>query len=342
VPARAVPASDVGVRSRAGSFASATCVVTGGAGFIGSNITHQLVAAGSHVRVIDRFVEEHGGDRRNVDGLGIDLFECDIGDPAAADALLGADVVFNVAGQVSHTASMRDPIRDLELNALSHARFLETIRRVSPDVRVVHTSTRQVYGRARGRRVDETQHAQPVDVNGVAKWAGEQLHLVYHHAHGIPSTCLRLTNIYGPRQRLTSDELGFLPVFFRRALTDEPIQLFGDGSQRRDVLHVDDAVSALFAATDPRVAGEVLNVGGPHDHTLAEIAERIRSAAGSNAAPQYVEWPTEHRAIDIGSFHTDGAKMARALDWHATIDLEQGIRSTVQFYREHPWYLSST
>ncbi|MEJ7800192.1 MAG: NAD-dependent epimerase/dehydratase family protein [Ilumatobacter sp.] len=324
------------------SFSSAKCVVTGGAGFIGANVTHALVEAGAHVRVVDRLVDGHGGDRRNLDGLDVDLLECDIGDPAVADALVDVDVIFNVAGQVSHTASMRDPIRDLQLNALSHAAFLETVRRVAPSVRVVHTSTRQVYGRAQGGRVDETQHAQPVDVNGVAKWAGEQLHLVYHHAYGIPSTCLRLTNVYGPRQHLMSDELGFLPVFFRRALTDEPIQLFGDGSQRRDVLHVDDVVSALLAATDPRVAGEVFNVGGRRDHTLFEIARLITSLAGSNHAPVLVPWPDEHRAIDIGSFHTDGSKIEATLGWSASIDLAEGVGSTLAFYRERPWYLSST
>ena len=131
-----------------------------------------------------------------------------------------------------------------------------------------------------------------MDVNGVAKLAGEQLHLVYHTAYGMPTTSLRLTNVYGPRQRLTSDELGFLPVFIRKALLGEEILIFGDGAQRRDCVYVDDVVDALLAATAPEAVGRVFNVGNVIDHSLAEIAaaiidatgQRQRSSAGAVAA----------------------------------------------------------
>ena len=197
----------------AAAFADRTCVVTGGLGFIGSNLVHRLVRGGARVRVVDALVADHGGDLRNVDGLDIDVEVCDIGDPRMAAVLTDADVVFNLAGQVSHTSSMRDPERDLQLNTITHARMLEMLRKVNPLARVVHTSTRQVYGRALRMPVDESHPTHPVDVNGAAKLAGEQLHLVYAHAYDMPITSLRLTNVYGPRQRLSSDELGFLPVF---------------------------------------------------------------------------------------------------------------------------------
>jgi UDP-glucose 4-epimerase len=322
-------------------FESARCLVTGGLGFIGSNLVAALRARGAQVVVVDALVEGHGGDRRNVES-DVPVLLAEIGDAAVADALAGCDYVFNVAGQVSHTESMRDPLRDLHLNATSHAAFLEILRRVNPTARVVHTSTRQVYGRADRQPVDESHAAHPVDVNGVAKLAGEQLHMVYAHAYGMAITSLRLTNVFGPRQRLTSNELGFLPVFIRTGLTGGEIRLFGDGSQRRDCLYIDDVVEALLTATAPSAIGAMYNVGHHDDHSLLEVAELIRAHARRDVTITMVPWPSEHQRIDIGSFHTDGSKIRAELGWHARIGLAEGVRDTLAFYCEHPWYLSST
>lgn len=337
-----------GARSRAPDLGPGTvCVVTGGLGFIGSNVVHRLVASGATVRIIDALVPSHGGDARNVEGLDVDVLVADIGQAGVADVLRGADVVFNLAGQVSHTASMVDPERDLYLNAVTHGRFLEHLREVAPTARVVHASTRQVYGRALRLPVDELHPANPVDVNGVAKLAGEQLHMVYARAHGMAITSLRLTNVYGPRQRLTSDELGFLPVFVRTALEGGTISLFGNGSQRRDCLHVDDVVDAfLTAATSTDGIGRVYNVGHDVDHALVDIASLLNRLAErigiSGGCTTLSPWPADHERIDIGSFRTDSALIAAELGWKATIDLADGLRETLAFYRERPWYQSST
>ncbi len=324
------------------SVSGAVCVVTGGLGFIGSNLVHELVSGGATVRVIDALVEAHGGDPRNVQSLDVETMVSFIGDESVADALVGADIIFNLAGQVSHISSMRDPQQDLRLNLTDHAQFLETVRRVRPDARIVHSSTRQVYGKVSRLPVDETTAANPVDVNGVAKLGGEQLHLVYAQAYGMATTSLRLSNVYGPRQRLTSDELGFLPVFVRKALLGETIQIFGDGSQRRDCLHVDDVVTALLLATADRAVGKVYNVGHSHDATLSDIAGLMVAATGSVGGVEFTRWPHDHERIDIGSFTTDSSLIARDLGWHSTIDLPTGIADTVSFCLEHPWYLSST
>ncbi len=294
------------------------------------------------MRIIDALVAGHGGDRRNVEGLDVEIVEAEIGDAVVGDVVADADIVFNLAGQVSHIASMRDPLHDLHLNTITHASFLETLRRVNPAARVVHTSTRQVYGRPLRSPVDELHPTRPMDVNGVAKLAGEQLHMVYHTAYGMPTTSLRLTNVYGPRQRLNSDELGFLPVFIRKALLGEQIQIFGDGAQRRDCVYVDDVVDALLAATASEAIGRVFNVGHVIDHSLAEIASAVIEATGSKGGLQLVAWPDDHQRIDIGSFHTDGTTIAEVLGWKATTTLEDGLRATATFYRDHPWYLSST
>jgi UDP-glucose 4-epimerase len=318
-------------------------VVTGGLGFIGSNLARALVDAGARVRVVDALVPTLGGRRDNLDGAEVEtVLVASIADPEVADLIDGCDAVFNVAGQVSHIASMRDPAQDLLLNTTSHAALLETIRRVQPSARVVYTSTRQVYGRSAGGAVDETHPVGPFDVNGVAKLAGEQLHLVYHRAHDIAASALRLTNVYGPRQRLTSDELGFLPVFLRKALLGEPIEIFGDGVQRRDCLHVDDVIAAIAASSVDAATGQVFNVGHPMTHALAEIADAIVTASGGASTVRLVDWPDDLVRIDIGSFHTDSALIEATVGWRAKIDLNDGLADTVAFYREHPWYLSST
>jgi UDP-glucose 4-epimerase len=322
-------------------LAGTRCVVTGGLGFIGSSIVARLVDAGADVSVVDALVSGHGGDRRNLAGLGIPVLEANIGAPEVAEALDGAELIFNVAGQVSHTASMVDPRRDLELNALDHSAFLETVRRVCPHARIVHASTRQVYGRPVRTPVDEHHPANPMDVNGVAKLAGEQLHLVHHRAYGMATTSLRLTNVYGPRQRLTSDELGFLPVFVRRAMLGEAIRLFGDGSQRRDCLYIDDVVDAFVAATADAAIGKVYNVGHPCDHSLREIADLVVKEAGMGSDVVLTPWPEDHQRIDIGSFRSDSTLIRDELGWSAGIDIVDGLRRTVDFLREHPWYLSS-
>lgn len=322
-------------------FSSSRCLVTGGLGFIGSNLVAALGSLGAEVVVVDALVPGHGGDRRNV-ADDVAVLVAEIGDERVADTLVGCDFVFNVAGQVSHTESMRHPLRDIHLNATSHAAFLETVRRVNPTARVVHTSTRQVYGRADHQPVDESHAARPVDVNGVAKLAGEQLHMVYAQAYDMAITSLRLTNVYGPRQRLTSDELGFLPVFIRTGLQGGDIRLFGDGNQRRDCLFIADVVDALLAATAPTAIGAMYNVGHHEDHSLLEVAELIQTESCRDVTITMVPWPAEHLRIDIGSFHTDGSKIGAELGWHARTSLAEGLRSTLAFYCEHPWYLLST
>ena len=329
------------------SIAGARCVVTGGLGFIGSAVAHRLADLGASVVVIDSLVAQHGGERANVAPLDAEgrvaVVVADIGSPVAASALDGVDVVFNVAGQVSHLASMQQPLRDLDLNVRSHLAFLEHVRRVAPAARLVHTSTRQVYGRPQYLPVDEDHPTAPVDVNGIDKLACEQFHLLYHRVHDVATSVLRLTNVYGPRQHLERDGLGFLPVFVRRALLGEEISLFGDGSQRRDCLHVDDVVDALLLAiTADAAVGEVFNLGHPDAMSLRDIATVTVAAAGSTAPVGCVPWPEGLSRIDIGSFQADFAKAKSVLGWEPRISFADGIDDTVRHYRERSWSPSST
>ena len=326
------------------AFAGQRCLVTGGLGFIGSNLARQLAAAGAAVVVVDRLVPEHGGDLRNLDDAvgSIEVVIADIGDNGLRPALAGVDAVFNVAGQVSHHESMTDPLRDLDLNARSHLAFLELLRSVGTTAPIVHTSTRQVYGRPRYLPVDEEHPTSPVDVNGIDKLAGEQFHLLYAKVHGMKVSALRLTNVYGPRQCLTKDGLGFLPVFVRRALAGQDLSVYGDGQQLRDCLHVDDVVRALaLAALSPDAPGEVFNLGHPDALSLLQVAQLTTKAADLGAQVHLVPWPTAEAQIDIGSFQGDYAKAKRVLGWEPHIGYEQGIVDTLAFYAAHRWYTAS-
>jgi UDP-glucose 4-epimerase len=245
------------------------------------------------------------------------------------------EVLFNIAGQVSHIDSMRDPFTDLEINCLSQLSILESCRQDNPSIKVVFASTRQIYGKPAFLPVTETHLVQPIDVNGINKAAGENYHLVYNNAFGVRSTALRLTNVYGPRQLIKHNRQGFIGWFIRLAVTDQEIQIFGDGSQLRDFVYVDDAVEAfLRAGASDACNGEVFNVGGIGPVAHRDLAELLVEIAGTGRVT-YIDWPRDRHAIDIGDFYADSSKFTRAVGWTGTIDLREGLTRTVRFYRDH-------
>jgi UDP-glucose 4-epimerase len=326
------------------ALAGRRCVVTGGLGFIGSNLALALAAGGADVTVIDSCVARHGANAANLvpDGAHTDadarivVVRADIGDvdrPDVRAAALAADVVFNLAGQVSHVDSMDDPLFDLDVNTTSQFRFLELLRHENRTATVVYTSTRQIFGKPRYLPVDEDHPVAPVDVNGITKYATEQLHLLYHDVYGLPATAVRLTNVFGPRQRLRDDFQGFLPIFVRRALADETITVFGEGEQQRDCLYVDDVVECLvLAAESPDAPGQIFNVGNDERLSLGTIADVIVATAGTGRV-EHVPWPADRDAIDIGSYFGDSSKAKRMLGWEPRTSFADGIARTLAFYR---------
>jgi UDP-glucose 4-epimerase len=320
--------------TRASRYAGTSCLVTGGLGFIGSNLALALAGAGAKVTVVDSLEPRHGGDRENVAGAPIEVIEADIAErDAVGEAVSRADFIFNLAGQVSHLDSMTDPLHDLDLNARSQLAFLEHVRKLNPGASIVYASTRQVYGRPQTAPVDETHPLDPVDVNGVSKLAADRLHRLYHRVHAMPASVLRLSNVYGPRQRLDGDHQGFLPAFVRRALEGEAITVFGDGSQQRDCLYVDDAVTALLAVADnPAAYGEIFNVGHHEHASLLEIAHAVVDAAGSGEVVN-TAWPEDRARIAIDSYWTDHSKATEMLGWEPTWSLADGLAATLEHYR---------
>jgi UDP-glucose 4-epimerase len=334
------------------SFAGRRCLVTGGLGFIGSNLALALARAGADVTVVDSRVARHGANPYNLvpdgDASGspdprITVVEADLAgvdQPEVRAAVLAAEVVFNLAGQVSHVDSMDDPLFDLDVNTTSQFHFLELLRRENAGATVVYTSTRQIFGKPRYLPVDEDHPVAPVDVNGITKYATEQLHLLYHDVYGLQASAVRLTNVFGPRQRLRDDLQGFLPIFVRRALAGEAITVFGKGEQERDCLYVDDVVECLLlTAVAPEAPGQIFNVGNDERLSLGAIADAVVHAAGAGRV-EHVPWPPDRDAIDIGSYFGDSSKAKRMLGWQPRTSFAEGIARTIAFYRERAsWYL---
>ena len=318
-------------------------MITGGLGFIGSNLARHLVAAGADVLIVDALLHDYGGNRFNIDGVedALRVNYVDVRDERVMDVLVrDCEVIFNLAGQVSHIDSMRDPHTDLEINCRAQLSMLEACRKYNPATKVVFAGTRQVYGRPDYLPVDEWHLVRPTDINGVNKAAGEYYHLLYNNVFGVRACSLRLTNVYGPRQLIKHNRQGFIGWFIRQAIEGREIQIYGDGSQKRDFVFVDDAADAfLRAGASNACNGEVFNVGGDEPISHRELVSLLIELAGTGSV-RLVEWPPEKKRIDIGSFYTDSTKFQQTVGWRPETRLLDGLRQTIAFYRQHmPHYL---
>jgi UDP-glucose 4-epimerase len=318
-------------------FRDKRVLITGGLGFIGSNLAHELVAAGSDVVLVDSLIPEYGGNLHNIAGIEdkVRVNISDVRDEHSLQYLIqDQDIVFNLAGQTSHVDSMRNPYVDLEINCRSQLSILEACRHRNPDVRVVFASTRQIYGRPQYLPVDERHPLAPVDVNGINKTAGEWYHLLYGDVYGIRTCVLRLTNTYGPRMRVRDARQTFLGYWFRQLLSGEDLLVFGDGTQRRDFNYIDDAVRAfLLAASRDEAVGKIYNLGDSEVVHLGGLAEMLVELGVGTY--RVVPFPPDRKAIDIGDYYADFTKIHVELGWRPTVPLREGIARSLEYFREH-------
>ena len=316
-------------------------LITGGLGFIGSNLARRLVHFDNTVTVVDSLIPEYGGNLRNLhdlrDKIVVNL--SDVRDPFSINELIkDQDYLFNLAGQTSHLDSMNDPFTDLDINAKAQLSILEACRKNNPNIRIVFASTRQIYGKPQYLPVDEKHPLNPVDVNGVNKIAGEQYHLLYNQAHGIRSSVLRLTNTYGPRMRIKDARQTFLGIWIRNLLEGKPIQVYGDGQQRRDYNYVDDLLDALvLASTENKAIGKVFNLGAPDPMSLKETAEIMCSEIGV-ASWNLVPFPEDRKAIDVGDFTCDYSSFSSAFGWKPKIKFADGIKRSFEYFKNEIEY----
>lgn len=320
------------------AFAGRRTLVTGGLGFIGSNLAKRLVELGADVTVIDALVPGYGGNLFNVEDVRdrIHLIVDDVRDaPAIESCVEGRDYVFNLVGQVSHTDSMSEPEIDLENNCRAPLAVLEACRRANRAARVVYSSTRQIYGRPERIPVDETHPCRPVDVNGIHKWAAEQYHRLYDEVYGIAAVVLRLSNTFGPGVLVKHPRQGFIGWFLRKVVEGGEIELMGDGTQLRDMNYVDDVVDALLlAAVTPEARGQIYNLGAPAAVSLGDLARRMVEIAGRGSI-RSVPFPPERKRIDVGSVTIDWSRIRRELGWSPRIEVDDGLTRSIRYYERH-------
>jgi UDP-glucose 4-epimerase len=326
-----------------GKFAEKKVLITGGLGFIGSNLAMRLVELGADVLLVDSLVPDYGGNLFNIEPVRdrVRVNIADVRDVNGMNYLVrGQDFLFNLAGQVSHIDSMHDPYTDLEINCRAQLSILEACRHNNPGVKVVFAGTRQVYGAPEYLPVDEKHLLRPVDVNGINKMAGEWYHILYNNIYGIRALSLRLTNTYGPRLLMKHNRQGFVAWFIRLAIDNEEIQIFGDGGQLRDMNYVDDVVEALLlAAVYEGANGRIFNLGNHPPVSLLEFVQVLLDVCQEfgvgKGGYRLTPFPAEKKRIDIGDYYADYSKIKQTLGWQPRISLRAGLERTVAYYMEH-------
>jgi UDP-glucose 4-epimerase len=319
------------------AFKGKKVLVTGGLGFIGSNLSIQLVELGADVLLVDSLIPEYGGNLFNIasieDKVRINI--SDVRDEHSMRYLVqGQDYLFNLAGQTSHMDSMQDPYADLEINAKAQLFILESCRKYNPDIKIIFASTRQIYGKPDYLPVDEKHPIRPVDVNGINKIAGEWYHILYNNVYGIRACALRLTNTYGPRMRVKDARQTFLGIWIRLLVESKPFEVW-EGRQLRDFTYVDDAVRALLmAAASNKVNGQVFNLGGDCVISLKDLADLLIEV---NRSGDYTvqSFPANRKGIDIGDYYANFNQIRSVLRWKPEVPLREGLARTLVFYRDH-------
>lgn len=320
------------------TYKNTNILITGGLGFIGSNLARHLVKQGANITLVDSLIPQYGGNPFNIHDFRdqVTVNVCDVRDPFAMAYLVqGKDFLFNLAGQTSHIDSMTDPQTDLEINAAAQLSILESCRKINPGIKIVFASTRQLYGKPDYLPVDEKHPIRPVDINGINKLAGEWYHLLYNNVHGIRACALRLTNTYGPGMRVVDARQTFLGIWIRLLIEGKPITVFGDGTQQRDFNYVDDCVQALLLAGASDLSnGKIYNLGSTEVISLKQLAAMLVEHE-NGASFNLVDFPPERKAIDIGDYYSDYSLISNDLGWQPKTNLADGIRKTIAYYRKY-------
>ncbi len=318
-------------------FSNKDILVTGGLGFIGSNLVQRLVSLGAKVTVLDNLNPNYGGNVFNLNTIKNQLsvhVDDILNAELLAKLLQGKDYVFHLAAQTSHMDSMTDPLNDLNVNARATLQLLELCRKINPTVRLVMTSTRQIYGKAQYLPVDEQHPLNPIDVNAIHKLAAEHYAELYYRYHKLNSSILRLTNVYGPGLRVKDAKQMFIGVWIRLILENKPFEVWG-GDQLRDLAYVSDVCDALLRAAGENAVGQIFNVGaGSAEISLVNLAEKLVTIAGQGSY-QVKEYPKDRQGIEIGNIYLNDEKLRNTTGWRPEVGLEQGLKKTLDYYREH-------
>lgn len=319
------------------ALAGKNVLITGGLGFIGSNLTYPLVALGARVTILDALLPPYGGNRFNIHGLekDVELVDGDIRDAELMNKIVqGKDLVFSLAGQVSYIDSKDQPFVDLDFNGRGHLTILEALRHVAPQARALFSSSRLVYGKIHTIPVREDHPTDPLSLYGIHKLLGEKYYRYYADTFGIPTVSLRIPNPYGPRQQMKHSKYSIVGWFVRQAMENKTITIFGDGKQERDYLYIDDIVSALLALSVQGEGGEVYNVGTHERVRFVDMVDAVLREVGSGSK-EHVPWPEHYEKNETGNYIADTKKIETGTGWKPQVPLAQGVKEMVAYYKEH-------
>jgi UDP-glucose 4-epimerase len=316
-------------------------LITGGAGFLGSNLAIQLVELGANVTIVDNFLPGHGANRYNLEPIkdAVTLNVADIRDTCSMNELVrDQDFIFHLAGQVNHVDSIRDPLNDLDINCKGTLVLLEACKKFNQRAVVIFTGTRGQYGPSTKLPVAEDHPMNPKGMYAITNLTAEKMFQIYHQVHGVRSVCLRITNTFGPRHQMKHDQYGVLNWFVRRSLSRQNIELMGDGRILRDYVYIDDTVRAILGvAVEQTCYGEIFNVGGGAPTSFIDLAKTIMEVTGEGGV-SFTEFSSERRALEPGDYVADVTKIGRAIGWKPEVLLRDGLERTVRYYREHGRY----
>ena len=323
------------------TFSGKKVLITGGLGFIGSNIAHALVAMGAEVTVLDALLPLYGGSEYNVADIKekVKVVIGDIRDEKVVNEVVaGKDYIFNLAAQVSYIDSINEPFLDLDINCLGHLRVLEASRKFAPNVKIVFSSSRLAYGRIMTTPVDESHPTNPVSMYGVHKLTAEKYYRIYFETYGLKSAVIRIPNPYGPRQQMKHNKYSIIGWFIRQAMEGKDITIFGDGKQERDYLFIDDIVSAfLKVAGSDKTNGEIYNIGTHGRVCFVAMVDSILAEI-STGKKVHIPWPKNYERNETGNYVADTRKIKRAVGWEAKVSLKTGITETVEYFKKNKEY----
>lgn len=318
-----------------GKLSGHRVVITGGLGFIGSNLAHSLVEAGAEVTILDSLDPRSGGDINNIRGIEdrVELVSGDICEfDAVATVVQQAAYLFHCAAHTSHPYSMRDPQLDVTVNCIGTLNVLEALRRFQPGAQMVYVGTSTQIGPMIANPITERHPVAPVDIYSANKAAAEYYCRIYASVYDLAVNAVRLPNVYGPRANISSPDFGFVNYFIGLAIQGQPLTIYGDGEQLRSVLFVEDAVTALAAASQANSRGKFWFATDDWSVSVNELAERIVAACGGGRV-RHVEWPDERKRIDVGDIVVDSTQIQADLGWKAAVSLEAGLQATMRYFR---------
>ena len=309
-------------------------LITGGLGFIGSNLARKCWELGAEVTVYDNLDSASGGNRYNVAYIekSIQIAYGDICNfYAISPYIMEKDIIFNCAALTSHSLAMQRPWRYVEVNAKGVITLLEAARKYNPNMKFVQLGTTTQIGKQQYSPADEDHPEFPTDIYSANKTVSEKYVLIYGNVYQMPVTAIRLPNVYGPRAAIHSPDFGFINYFIGLGLQNKEITIFGSGTQLRNVLYVDDCVSALImAAQTDKTNGEVFFAVGDEHYSATTIANSIAEHIGGRV--KYVEWPDDRKAIEVGDAVISNKKFKSICDWLPIHDLQKGLIKTKKYF----------